>query len=246
MAVEFHVVECIDRGREPPPSEADACDLLPVMPLMLLDLDNTLVDRDAAFRSAVASFLAQHGLPDSDLTWVTTIDAGGYTARHEVAAALTGRYGNAVPATDIHALLDNGVTDHVVLARSSREALTKARASGWTCVIVTNGRTVQQEAKIRNTGLDQLVQGWAISETVGHKKPEPEIFQVAAATVSTPLPGAWVIGDSPHADIAGADALGLRSVWVTDGRSWTQDSYRPTHVASDAASAISHALRTPG
>ncbi|RFC77828.1 HAD family hydrolase [Streptomyces sp. AcE210] len=215
------------------------------MPLLLLDLDNTLVDRDAAFRKAVAGFLAQHGLPDSDLTWVTTIDASGYTLRHEVAAALTDRYGDVVPATAIRALLDNGVTDHVVLARSSREALAKARASGWTCVIVTNGRTAQQEAKIRNTGLDQLVQGWAISEAVGHKKPEPEIFQLAAATVNIPLPGAWVIGDSPHADIAGADALGLRSVWVTDGQPWTHDSYQPTHVANDVATAISHALRTP-
>ncbi|ROQ78351.1 hypothetical protein EES39_31025 [Streptomyces sp. ADI92-24] len=43
------------------------------MQLLLLDLDNTLVDRDAAFRAAVADFLAQHGLPDSDLTRVATI-----------------------------------------------------------------------------------------------------------------------------------------------------------------------------
>ncbi|WP_326771477.1 HAD family hydrolase [Streptomyces sp. NBC_01445] len=198
------------------------------MPLLLLDLDNTLVDRDAAFRAAAAGFLARHGLPDSDLTWVTTIDASGYATRHEVAAALSDRYGDLVSTAAIRTLLDNGVADHVALTRSSREALRKAQADGWTCVIVTNGRTVQQEAKIRNTGLDQLVQGWVVSETIGHKKPEPEIFHAAAATVGIPLPGAWVIGDSPHADIAGAEALGLRSVWVTDGRPWSQDSYQPT------------------
>jgi putative hydrolase of the HAD superfamily len=79
-------------------------------------------------------------------------------------------------------------------------------------VIVTNGRTVQQEAKIRKTGLDRLVQGRVVFEAVSHKKPEPEIFQAAADAVSASLPGAWVIGDSPHADIAAAHTLGLRSV----------------------------------
>jgi FMN phosphatase YigB (HAD superfamily) len=33
------------------------------MPLLLVDLDNTLIDRDAAFRTAVAGFLGEHG-PD--------------------------------------------------------------------------------------------------------------------------------------------------------------------------------------
>jgi putative hydrolase of the HAD superfamily len=216
--------------------------LLPAVPLLLLDLDNTLVDRDAAFRDAVAAFLAEHGLPATDLTWVMTVDASGYTARHEVAAALTDRYGSVVPANAILTLLDNGGADRVVLAYSSREMLGNAQADGWAPVIVTNGRTVQQEAKIRNTGLDRLVQGWVISENVGHKKPEPEIFRAAAETVGVPLSGAWVVGDSPHADIAGAKALGLRSVWVTDGQPWTQDSYQPTHVADDVASAIQHVI----
>ncbi|WP_405892957.1 HAD family hydrolase [Streptomyces sp. NBC_00104] len=217
------------------------------MPLLLLDLDNTLIDRDAAFRDAAAAFLAEHGLPDADLAWVTAVDAGGYTPRHEVGAALTDRYENAVPPAAVRALLDTGAADRVVLAPATREALEKARAGGWTPVIVTNGRTVQQEAKIRNTGLDRLVQGWVVSEAVGHKKPEPEIFHAAAATVGPALPSACVIGDSPHADIAGAEALGLRSVWVANGRAWAQDAYRPTYIAADVTAAIDHVIdtRTP-
>ena len=212
------------------------------MPLLLLDLDNTLVDRDTAFHGAVAAFLAEHGLPASDLAWVTATDAGGYTPRADLAAALADRYAGLVTATAVRALLDSAVADRVVLAHSARRALTQARIDGWTCVIVTNGRTAQQEAKIRRTGLDRLVEGWVVSEAVGHKKPEPEIFRAAAATAGLPLPGAWVIGDSPHADIAGACAVGLRSIWVSGGRPWTYDSYRPTHTAHDVAAAINHAL----
>ncbi|MET9296395.1 HAD family hydrolase [Streptomyces sp. NPDC003077] len=219
-----------------------ARDLLPAMPLLMLDLDNTLIDRDAAFRGAVTAFLARHDLPAADLLWVMTTDASGLAARHKVAAAMADRYGNTVPAAAIHALLDQGGVDHVTLADSTREALGKARADGWTCVIVTNGRTAQQEAKIRHTGLDHLVQGWAISEQVGHRKPEPEIFHVAADDVAAPLTGAWVIGDSPQADIAGAGALGLRSVWVANGRPWGQAPHQPTHVTGDVAAAISYVV----
>ncbi|OAH13026.1 HAD family hydrolase [Streptomyces jeddahensis] len=215
------------------------------VPLLMLDLDNTLVDRDAAFRAAVQAFLADHGLPDSDLAWVMTVDASGYTARHDVGAAMADRYGAAVSTTAIDALLDTGAADRVVLAGATREALERARAGGWTCVIVTNGRIAQQEAKIRNTGLDRLVDGWVVSEAVGRKKPEPEIFHAAAHAVGVALPGAWVIGDSPHADIAGANALGLRSVWVSDGRSWTQPRYRPTLVADDVGSAIDCVVDAP-
>lgn len=63
--------------------------------MLLLDLDNTLVDRDAAFRHAAADFLAAHDLPASDLTWLTAADAGGCTARDEPADAMTDRYGDA-------------------------------------------------------------------------------------------------------------------------------------------------------
>lgn len=116
-------------------------------------------------------------------------------------------------------------------------------AADWTCVIVTNGRVAQQEANIRNAGLDQLVQGRAVSEQVGHKNPAPEIFHTAAQTVGLPLPDAWMIGDSPHADIAGANALGLRSVWVSNDHPWTEDSYHPTHIAEDAATAVDDAVK---
>ncbi|MET8474265.1 HAD family hydrolase [Streptomyces sp. NPDC006422] len=215
------------------------------MPLLMLDLDNTLVDRDAAFRASVRALLADHGLPCADLDRVIELDAHGYAARHDVAAALIDRYRETVPASAIHALLDDGGARYVVLDDSVRDALNRARASGWTPVIVTNGGTRQQEAKIVNTGLDRLVQGWAVSESVGHKKPEPEIFRAAGDIAGVTLSGAWVVGDSPHADIGGAHALRLPSVWVSNGRAWTETSYRPTESADDVAAAIGHVLNRP-
>ncbi|WP_344174641.1 HAD family hydrolase [Pilimelia columellifera] len=212
------------------------------MPLMLTDLDNTLVDRDAAFRHAVAAFLTEHGLPDTDLAWIVAVDASGYTPCDLVASAMAERYGDAVSDGAVRALLDNGGADRVVLEKSTEHALIAARERGWVCVIVTNGDTVQQETKIRNTGLDRIVHGWVVSEEVGHKKPAPEIFYAAEKMAGLSLRGAWMIGDSPHADIAGAVAVGIRSVWVSNDRPWIQDGYSPTDVAIDVASAIRRVL----
>ena len=214
------------------------------MPLLLMDLDNTLVDRDAAFRAAVAAFLAEHGLPAADVDWVMAVDASGYAPRAALAEALNGRYGHVVPAAVVEALLDREAVDRVTLAPATRAALDTARTQGWTRVIITNGCTAQQEAKIRRSGLDRLVEGWVVSEDVGHKKPAPEIFRAAAEAGGVDLPGAWVIGDAAHADIAGAHRLGLHSVWVSNGRSWTEDAFRPTRVATDVATAIGHAIGT--
>ncbi|MFG2715194.1 HAD family hydrolase [Streptomyces goshikiensis] len=208
------------------------------MALLMLDLDNTLVDRDAAFRTAAADFLAAHRLPRGDLDWLMALDASGYAPRPDVALAMADRYGGALPGAAVREFLDGGGADRVVLPEATREALAAAAASGWCCVIVTNGRVAQQEAKIRHAGLDALVHGWTVSEAVGHKKPDAGIFRAAAAAAGTSPHGAWMIGDSAHADIGGAHALGVRSVWVSAGRPWTEVSFRPTHTAEDAAGAI--------
>ncbi|MEU6145740.1 HAD family hydrolase [Streptomyces sp. NPDC047081] len=210
--------------------------------LLMIDLDNTLVDRDAAFEQAATAFLAAHALPADDLTWLKALDASGYTPRREVARAMSRRYGTTVPEPAVRTFLDRGAAEHVTLPEPTRHALARARAGGWTCVIVTNGRVVQQETKIRRTGLDRLVDGWVVSEAVGYKKPAPEVFEAAAAAVGAGLEGAWVIGDSAHADIQGAVGVGVRSVWVSGGRPWTETAYRPTRIAADTATALHFAL----
>lgn len=200
-----------------------------------MDLDNTLVDRDAAFADAVTDFLLEHELPTADRAWVMEVDGGGFTSRGVVAEAMSGRY-PLLPLSAIESLLDTGAADRLTLAPPVAGEL--RRLANWTTVIVTNGRTVQQQAKIVNTGLDRLVDAWVISEQAGHRKPDPQIFQAAAAITGTSLDGAWMIGDSAHADIGGAARLGLTSVWVANNRRWPETGLHPTHIAEDIVAAL--------
>ncbi|MEU0220609.1 HAD family hydrolase, partial [Streptomyces sp. NPDC006265] len=104
------------------------------MPLLLLDLDNTLIDRDAAYRATLLDFLAEHGLPEGDIEWLMSVDASGYTPRPEVARAMHGRYGDRVPGDAVNDKLDRGAGDRVVLSGPLRGALARGRTPGWTQV----------------------------------------------------------------------------------------------------------------
>jgi putative hydrolase of the HAD superfamily len=219
------------------------------VPLLMLDLDNTLVDRDAAFRQAGKALLTEHGVPDAEVDWprevdwLMEIDRSGYAPRRDVATALLQRHPGLDPAAVRH-LVDMGAAEGVRLTDPVRASLRRAAALGWTLVVVTNGAVRQQETKLRVSGLDAEVAGWVVSEAAGVRKPHREIFAAAAATVGADLSeGGWHVGDAPLADVGGATEAGLSSVWLRLGRRWpTELAFRPTYVADDLPGALDHVL----
>ena len=80
--------------------------------------------------------------------------------------------------------------------------------------------------------------GWVISEGAGLRKPDPAIFQFAAAQAGQSLDGAWMIGDSAQADIEGARGVGLPGVWLHRGRPWPLTAFEPGHVADSFPHAV--------
>jgi putative hydrolase of the HAD superfamily len=220
------------------------------MPLLMLDLDTTLLPRDAAFRAWAEDFLARHRLPPAELDWLTTIDGGGYIPRSTVLGAARRRYGLDLSLAALLADYRRGVNTHIHCPNSHVAALRAARSAGWTLVIVSNGGTGPQVEKIHRTGLDSLVDAWVVSEEAGCAKPDPLIFDIAARRcgvrpVGDWTAGAWVIGDHGPADIAGARVAGLRSVWLHHGRPWSELGYRPTLTAAELPEAIGLVLATP-
>lgn len=54
--------------------------------------------------------------------------------------------------------------------------------------------------------------GWAFSDEVGHYKPSPQIFEAALAALEASPAEAVHVGDLRRTDVAGAAALGMRTV----------------------------------
>ncbi|WP_327067046.1 HAD family hydrolase [Kitasatospora sp. NBC_01302] len=217
------------------------------MPLLLLDLDNTLLPRDAAFQAWAAGFLGEFGLPPGDVGWLTVMDGGGYVPRSTVLGATRRRYGLDLSLDSLLTHYRRGMNSHISCPGDHLRALRAARAAGWTIAIVSNGGTTAQVAKIRRTGLGSLVDAWVVSEEAGCAKPDPLIFETAAQRCGIDLAtdwtaDTWVIGDHAPADIAGAAAAGLRSVWLHHGRPWSEQAYRPTHSAATLPEAVALVL----
>jgi putative hydrolase of the HAD superfamily len=208
------------------------------VPLLLLSLDNTLIDRDGAFRAWGRDFLAKIGAPDYDIEWLTSVDADGMTPDWDLADAIQERYRLRITSLDLVDMVREGVLQRMRLDPLVACALGIAEDAGWVPVVVTNGETRLQEEKLRRTGLDRYLADWVISEEAGVRKPNPRIFGIAAERARMRLAGAWVVGDAPEVDIAGAEAIGAPSVWLHRGRSWLETRFSPTRTADSPIAAL--------
>ena len=79
--------------------------------------------------------------------------------------------------------------------------------------IITNGAQINAEGRIRSTGLDKLIDGLFVSETMGVNKPSKEYFDIVFDKINEPEARYIVIGDSLTSDMLGAKNASLTSCW---------------------------------
>lgn len=67
--------------------------------------------------------------------------------------------------------------------------------------------------EMRDLGLAELFETVALSCDVGYMKPHPRIYEAALDAMSLDPKAAAMVGDNVRADIEGAKALGLTTIW---------------------------------
>jgi len=206
--------------------------------LVIFDLDNTLANRQRFFGEWAAALIRERHLdPETALTILQDADEDGVAPRTVFFEQVRARLGLADPVDD---LIDRYWRDQIGRYRCDDETiagLRLLRRLGYKTGIATNGG-VRQIDKIKACGLDRLVDACCVSRVVGFAKPDARLFGALAVKCATSLDHAWVVGDRPETDIAGAVAIGARSVWLRRGHDWTNADYGPTLVAETAAEAI--------
>ena len=183
--------------------------------LALFDLDDTLIDRRAAFVAWAAEFCDDHGFGPDEQAALQEVDARHSGPRQHFFTVVRDLLALAETAEQLWEQYRRRMP-HLVTCRSEDLiALTRLRHAGWRLGIVTNGMADNQYGKILRTGLDAVVHGWAISDDYGVRKPDPRLFAHAARQCGSDIAdGGWMTGDSLHLDVRGGHNAGLGTIWL--------------------------------
>jgi putative hydrolase of the HAD superfamily len=203
--------------------------------VLIWDFDGTLGHRPARWSGAIADALTDvlgphefspaviHAEIRSGFPWHSPevphphLADGDSWWRHlaQVLAAAMGRLGVAPAAA---AAAASRVRAHYIDPASwqvfpdSMPALAALSDLGWRHVLLSNHVPELPEI-VAGLGLGRHLSVIVNSATTGYEKPHPQAYRLALEAAGSPA-SAWMIGDNPVADVAGAVSAGLRAILV--------------------------------
>jgi putative hydrolase of the HAD superfamily len=214
--------------------------------LVMVDLDNTLLDRHAAVAAWIDEFVLERALPSGAAEWIMTQDRDGYADRRSVFGMIRDKFKLGSSAESLLADYRQRVVELSSLTPGAAQCLELLRTAGCAIAIVSNGSSGQQHGKIEALGLRSRVDAVIVSGDLGIAKPDARVFQAAATSTDTTLEGSWMVGDSPTHDIVGASQCGVRTVWLHRGRHWTETTIEPTITISSLEELVPAVLGVDG
>lgn len=184
----------------------------------LFDLDGTLHNRAEGLRRFISDqagdLCADSSTQEAFCAEFQRLDDNGKVWKDRVYDQLRAGFASASwPTTEllVQAYLRE-FPRRAVEAPGASNLLKLLRRHGVRSAIVTNGRSDLQRAVIESLGFDTLVNAVVISEEVGFRKPQPQIFRVALDALGCRPNEAIMVGDDLVADIEGALSAGIQPI----------------------------------
>ena len=188
---------------------------------LLLDIDNTLVNRDAAFRRYMLHFIDRnaHAFSKENIAQaiedILTLDCGGRKERSLFCRELLRRF-PLLPYTEEALWTDHQRLPEFVLQDLELTGMLERLSASFHLLIISNGSSSMQRRKLQRAGLSDFFEHVGISGEVGHAKPDPALFSHALQFCDHPA--VVMIGDDYINDIEPAVALQLKTIFVNAGK----------------------------
>ncbi|CAM5308369.1 HAD family hydrolase [Streptomyces abikoensis] len=194
-------------------------------PVVLFDLDDTLIRRWGTFKRWAAEFADEHRVP---LAWLLKTDPAFSSRRAAFFELVKDTFGVEPTVPELHAQYRQRMPELVEPDPQVCSMLAGLREVGWRLGVVTNGMVDNQTTKLLRAGLYDLVDTVVISDALNVWKPDVRIFRHAITQLGAVSgPHVVMVGDNLENDVAGARHAGLTTVWVSHGRSLPDTGPRP-------------------
>ena len=222
--------------------------------IFLVDVDNTLLDFHAssflAIREALNSFSV--AWKEEYATIFTTINDGLWErlerkeiTREELIKIRFPMYLSAIGIENVNAEEFNKKYLHLLATRpiyidGAEKFLKKLKENGRV-YIVTNGTEWIQKSRFSILGIEKLVDGIFVSDTIGVDKPDPKYTKYVLEHIDgfERSRAVWV-GDSLSADIKAAVDAKIDSIWYNPAQKVLKpDSVQPTSIGKDFTEILS-------
>ena len=116
--------------------------------LVMVDLDNTLLDRHAAVAAWIDEFVLERGLPSGAAEWIMTQDRDGYADRRVVFDMIRDKFKLGSSVDSLLVAYRQRVIELSALTPGATQCLARLRTAGYQIAIVSNGSSGQQHGKI--------------------------------------------------------------------------------------------------
>lgn len=209
---------------------------------LLFDVDDTLLNFTSAERLALRLMFEEQRIPLTEEIighyrvlnqnlWKAYED--GLMSQEEVVntrfSTLLGSYGHEVDGAFMEQQYRRYLDESHELVDGALELITRL-ADHYDLQIVTNGLTLTQDRRLRDSGLHSLFRQIFVSEAVGYQKPLKAFFDHVFAHISGFVrEEALIIGDSLGSDIKGGQLAGIDTCWFNPQGKPNHSGITPTY-----------------
>ncbi len=187
---------------------------------IFFDFDDTLDNRDAAFRQGLSAFIRYYypSLTEEEVharrEEMFLYQRGGYGQiiyYRDLLSHFFALYPPEVPYDPDKAMrrLVGGFAAAGVPHPDVFSTLSALRQKGYRLGVITNGTARTQACKLDYSGLRPYMDLVVLAGEEGIQKPDPRVFQMAAARLGVPCACCVFVGDHPINDLEGARHAGF-------------------------------------
>lgn len=190
------------------------------------DLDNTLINRNAAFLACMQQFfdenMPNHYFKNEEFE-IEKVDQFGYTPRQEFVEWFIQYYQpQSWDETSFWNYMHANISNFVRPISKELKTLLLSLKKQYKIGILTNGSISNQSRKIRKAQLDKIftTETIHISQQYQLSKPAPQLFELILEQWQLKPQQLLYVGDDPINDIRGAAQVGIKTAWVSHKREW--------------------------